>query len=156
MPKLRIPTITMSLVPAISLLTLATIAGMLLTANRMEHAPDGNFANCCRVSLHTVHCVYKVVYNLYHCRLGDIPQAVFASEYGDDDDYTDEEIERMRLRPGVERALDVEHRRALRKVGIEMNKIRATTTITKTGAKTTTITKTGAKTKNGSGERGGR
>ena len=32
----------------------------------------------------------------------------------------------MRLRPGIERALDVEHRKALRKVGIEMNKIKVT------------------------------
>ena len=38
--------------------------------------------------------------------------------------FVDEEIERMRLRPGIERALDVEHRKALRKVGIEMNKIK--------------------------------
>jgi len=69
-----------------------------------------------------VNCIYKVIYNLYHCRLSEIPQVVFASEL-EEDEYTDEEIERMRLRPGIERALDVEHRKALRKVGIEMNKI---------------------------------
>jgi len=48
---------------------------------------------------------------------------VCASEL-EEEEYTDEEIERMRLRPGIERALDVEHRKALRKVGIEMNKIK--------------------------------
>jgi hypothetical protein len=90
----------------------------------MEHDPEGNYANCCRVSLHSVSCVYGVIYNLYHCRLSEIPQVVFASEMEDGEDYTDEELERMRLRPGIERALDVEHRKALRKVGIEMNKIK--------------------------------
>jgi hypothetical protein len=79
---------------------------------------------------------------------------VFASEYdndGTDDEYTDEEIERMRPRAGIERALDVEHRRALRKVGIEMNRIRtttnATTTTAATGKGTTTTTTTGKGTK---------
>ena len=100
---------------------------MLITAHRMENDPEGNFANCCRVLLHTVNCIYKVIFNLYHCRLGDIPQVVFASEF-EEDEYTEEEIEQMRLRPGIERALDVEHRKALRKVGIEMNKIKVTTT----------------------------
>eukprot|EP00581_Thalassiosira_minuscula_P036038 CAMPEP_0184443900 /NCGR_PEP_ID=MMETSP0740-20130409/887_1 /TAXON_ID=385413 /ORGANISM="Thalassiosira miniscula, Strain CCMP1093" /LENGTH=125 /DNA_ID=CAMNT_0026812417 /DNA_START=171 /DNA_END=548 /DNA_ORIENTATION=+ len=71
-----------------------------------------------------VNCIYKVIYNLYHCRLGDIPQVVCAAELEDDLEYTDEEMERIRLRPGIERALDVEHRKALRKVGIEMNKIK--------------------------------
>jgi hypothetical protein len=91
-----------------------------------------------------------VVYNLYHCRLGDIPQAVFASEYGDDDDYTDEEIERMRPRSGIERALDNEHRKALRKVGIELNKITPTKTTTPTSSSSTKTTN-GAKTKRGGG-----
>ncbi len=36
------------------------------------------------------------------------------------EDYTDEEMERMKLRPGIERALDVEHSKAVRRVGIEM------------------------------------
>jgi hypothetical protein len=66
--------------------------------------------------------------------LGDIPQVVFASEL-EEDEYTEEEIERMRLRPGIERALDVEHRKALRKVGIEMNKIKITTNATKNNKK---------------------
>jgi len=62
-----------------------------------------------------------VLYNLYHCRLSDIPAVVCASEYDDDGDeemmnYTEEELERMKLRPGIERALDVEHRKSLKKV----------------------------------------
>ena len=113
----------LGLISVVLLSSLFTLTGMLITAHRMEHAPEGNFANCCRVLLHTVTCIYKVIYNLYHCRLGDIPQVVFASEL-EEEEYTDEEIERMRLRPGIERALDVEHRKALRKVGIEMNKIK--------------------------------
>ena len=123
------PSVKLSLLPTIFLSMLITFTGMLVTAHRMEHHPEGNFANCCRVLLHTVNCIYKVIYNLYHCRLGDIPQVVFASEL-EEDEYTEEEIGRMRLRPGIERALDVEHRKALRKVGIEMNKIKITTNTT--------------------------
>ena len=128
------PSVKLSLLPTIFLSMLITFTGMLITAHRMEHHPEGNFANCCRVLLHTVNCIYKVIYNLYHCRLGDIPQVVFASEL-EEDEYTEEEIERMRLRPGIERALDVEHRKALRKVGIEMNKIKITTNTTNNNKK---------------------
>ena len=125
--KLHGPSVQLSIIPVALLLILTTFIGMLITAHRMENDPEGNFANCCRVLLHTVNCIYKVIYNLYHCRLGDIPQVVFASEL-EEEEYTEEEIERMRLRPGIERALDIEHRKALRKVGIEMNKIKVTTT----------------------------
>jgi len=114
-----------SLLPILFLFIVFSLAGMLATAHHMENNPEGTFANCCRVSLGTVACVYGVVYNLYHCRLGDIPQVVCAADEDVMDDYTDEELERMKLRPGIERALDVEHRKALRKVGIEMNKIKA-------------------------------
>ncbi len=113
----------LSLIPAILLMVFISLTGMLVTAHRMENDPEGTYANCCRVGLHTVNCVYKVIYNLYHCRLGELPMVVFASDL-EEDEYTDEEIEAMRLRPGIERALDVEHRKALRKVGIEMNKIK--------------------------------
>jgi len=125
--KLYGPSVQLSIIPVVLLSVFITFIGMLITAHRMENDPEGNFANCCRVLLHTVNCIYKVMYNLYHCRLGDIPQVVFASEL-EEEEYTEEEIERMRLRPGIERALDVEHRKALRKVGIEMNKIKVTTT----------------------------
>lgn len=123
-PSFKMPEVKISLIPAIFLILLITVIGMLITAHQIEHHREGTFANCCRVSLTTVSCVYKVIYNLYHCRLGEIPQVVFASEFEDDDELTDEELQRMKLRPGIERALDVEHRKALRKVGIEMNKIR--------------------------------
>ena len=113
--NLHAPSVQISLVPALFLLLFVSLTGMITTAHFMEHHSEGNVANCCRVMLHTVHCIWKVVYNLYHCRLGDIPQVVFASEL-EEEDYTDEELERMRLRPGIERALDVEHRKALRKV----------------------------------------
>lgn len=114
-----------SLLPILFLFIVFSLAGMLATAHHMENNPEGTFANCCRVSLGTVACVYGVIYNLYHCRLGDIPQVVCATDEDVMDDYTDEELERMKLRPGIERALDVEHRKTLRKVGIEMNKIKA-------------------------------
>lgn len=123
-PSFKMPELQLSLIPAIFLILFVALVGMLITAYQMEHSPEGTFANCCRVSLTTVSCIYKVIYNLYHCRLGEIPQVVFASEFENDDELTDEELERMKLRPGIERALDVEHRKALRKVGIEMNKIK--------------------------------
>jgi hypothetical protein len=119
-----VPSLQISLLPAIVLILFVALVGMLLTAHQMENSPEGTFANCCRVSLATVSCICKVIYNLYHCRLGDIPQVVFASHFEDDDELTDEELERMKLRPGIERALDVEHRKALRKVGIEMKMIK--------------------------------
>ncbi|KAL3799839.1 hypothetical protein ACHAWO_009960 [Cyclotella atomus] len=123
-PSFKMPELQLSIIPAIFLILFMTLIGMLITAHQMENSPEGTFANCCRVSLTTVSCIYKVIYNLYHCRLSEIPQVVFASEFENDDELTDEELERMKLRPGIERALDVEHRKALRKVGIEMNKIK--------------------------------
>jgi hypothetical protein len=122
-PSFKMPELQLSIIPAIFLILFVTLIGMLITAHQMENSPEGTFANCCRVSLTTVSCIYKVIYNLYHCRLSEIPQVVFASEFENDDELTDEELERMKLRPGIERALDVEHRKALRKVGIEMNKM---------------------------------
>ena len=60
-----------SLLPALFLFFMIALAGMLITAHQMERFPEGTFANCCRVSLGTVTCVYGVIYNLYHCRLGE-------------------------------------------------------------------------------------
>jgi len=67
--------------------------------------------------------VWKVLYNLYHCRLGDIPAVVCADD-DEDDEYTDEDLETMKLRPGIERALDVEHRKALRRTTQELKKMK--------------------------------
>eukprot|EP00957_Ditylum_brightwellii_P039977 3026182-Ditylum_brightwellii.AAC.1 len=95
--------------------------GMLYTAHSFEHNPECCYVNCCRVVLYTWKVVYGVLYNLYHCQLSDILVVVCAREYYDDDDnemtiYAEEELERMKLRPGIERALDVEHRKSLKKV----------------------------------------
>ena len=86
--------------------------GMLLTAHQFESYPEGQCTNFCRLSLNTLECIWKVIYNLYHCRLGDIPSVVCATD--DEDEYTEEDLERMKLRPGIERALDVEHRKSLK------------------------------------------
>jgi hypothetical protein len=124
-PNFAVPSLEfrVSIIPAIFSLLFVTVVGMMLTAYMFDNYPEGTFANCCRVSLMTVKCIFKVGYNLYHCRLSEIPQVVFASDY-EEEELTDEDLERMKLRPGIERALDVEHRKALRKVGIEMNKIK--------------------------------
>lgn len=92
---------------------------MIATAHQFEDNPEGQYANFCRLSLTTVGCICKIMYNLYHCRLGDIPSVVCAED--DDEDYTDEDLERMKLRPGIERALDVEHRKSLRKTTKELS-----------------------------------
>lgn len=132
----QLPTITISVIPAILFLLLLTLGMMLLTAHRMEHYPEGNFANCCRVLLHSVSCFSRLLYNLYYGRWGDIVHRMATLGDEDDDtmeDYTDEEMERMKLRPGIERALDVEHSKALRRVGIEMEKISKIKSKTKLG-----------------------
>ncbi len=116
--------VKIDLFKGIFFLLLISTGGMLLTAHSMENDPEGTFANCCRVSLHTVNCVFSIIYNLYHCRLGEIPAIICGANNLEEDEYTDEELERMNLRPGIERALDVEHRKALRKVGVEMNMIK--------------------------------
>ena len=92
-PSFKMPELQLSIIPAIFLIIFITVIGMLVTAYQMEHSPEGTFANCCRVSLTTVSCIYRVIFNLYHCRLGEIPQVVFASEFENDDELTDEELE---------------------------------------------------------------
>lgn len=116
--------VKIDLFKAIFCLLLICTTGMLLTAHSMEHHPEGTFANCCRVSLHTVNCVYSILFNLYHCRLGELPGIICGGSELEEDEYTGEELERMTLRPGIEGALDREHRKALRKVGVEMNMIK--------------------------------
>jgi len=116
--------VKIDLFKAIFFLLLICSTGMLLTAHSMEHHPEGTFANCCRVSLHTVNCIYSIIFNLYHCRLGELPGIICGGAELEEDEYTEEELERMTLRPGIERALDTEHRKALRKVGVEMNMIK--------------------------------
>ena len=117
--NMQIPTITISIIPAILLLLFITTSAMIITAYQIEHTPEGTFANCCRVSHHTINSVYKLLYNIYHCRLGNIPEILHPHD--DDTDYTDEELERMGPRPGIEQSLEREHHRAMKKVGIEMS-----------------------------------
>lgn len=95
---------------------------MFYTAHEFSRNPEGNLANCCRLSLATIECSGKVCYNLYACRLGEVLDALCCSGGDDDDDndFTEEEMERMTLRPGIGRALDVEHGKAMRKLDMEM------------------------------------
>jgi hypothetical protein len=97
--------------------------GMVITANEFISNSEGNLANFCRLSVNILECVWKIIYNCYHCRLSDIPNVVW---YGEDDNaedtYTDEELENMKLRPGIERALDVEHQRSMGRLKKEFSK----------------------------------
>jgi hypothetical protein len=144
--------VKIDLFKGIFFLLLISTGGMLLTAHSMENDPEGTFANCCRVSLHTVNCVYSIIYNLYHCRLGEIPAIICGANNLEEDEYTDEELERMNLRPGIERALDVEHRKALRKVGVEMNMIK---TSSKNGSSSKKNGASGGSGKSNKGQTGG-
>ena len=97
--------------------------GMLLTANEFISNSEGNLANFCRLSVNVLDCAWKIIYNCYHCRLSEIPNVVWAGDYVDDDDaYTEEELENMKCRPGIERALDVEHERSMSKMKKEFRK----------------------------------
>lgn len=52
-PKFPIEISSSTLVFVIFLFSSITFCGMLATAHQIEHRPEGNFANCCRLSLHT-------------------------------------------------------------------------------------------------------
>lgn len=101
---------TVPLKPAIFLLLVVWASSMLFTAYQFHANPEGAFANGC-------HCLWKTTISLYRCQLGEIRPIACAE---DDEDYTDEELARMQLRPGIERALQVEHGRVLRKTEIEL------------------------------------
>jgi len=104
---------------------IATAGGMIYTAYQFERKPESMYANFCRLSINTVSCTYMVLYNLYHCRLSEVQAILMPDEEGDE--YTDEEIERMKLRPGIAKALEREHNKAFRKndarSSIELKKI---------------------------------
>lgn len=93
--------------------TLLTV-GMLVTAHQFVSNPKGKYAGWCRSSIETLECIWKICYNLYHCRLGEIHDALCAID--DEDDYTEQELQTMKLRPGIEKALTVEHNRAIKKM----------------------------------------
>ena len=102
------------LLPVLILCGVFLYGGMLFTAYQFERNAEGIFTNCCRWSIRTARCTGRVLYNVYHCRLGEIPPIVCATD-DDDDEYTDEELERMQPRPGIARALENEHRKAYRR-----------------------------------------
>lgn len=93
------------------------------TAYQFEHKPEGNFANFCRLCLNTLDCIWKLIYNLYHCRLNEIPTVVCATD--DEDDYTEQELLTMKLRPGIGRALEVEHQKSMKKTAQQIKSMKS-------------------------------
>ena len=76
--------------------------------------PDGKYATCCRSIVEKLEFFWKLCYNLYHCQLGEKHDVVCAID--EDDDNTEQELQTMKLRPGIEKALTVEHNRAMKKM----------------------------------------
>ena len=110
--KVQIP-----LWPVILLSVIFFPAVTLYTAYAFEHEAEGTYANFCRLQLSCMTTVYSFLYNVWHCRLGEAADVVCAMD--DEDEYgakfTDEELERMNPRKGLDRALEIEHKRAVRK-----------------------------------------
>ncbi len=106
------------------LLIIASVGiGMLITANEFISNSEGNWANFCRLSVSILDCLWKIIYNCYHCRLSEIPNVVWAGEEDDDiEAYTEQELQNMKPRPGIERALDVEHKRSMNRLKKEFGK----------------------------------
>lgn len=130
--KVQIP-----LLPVILLSIIFFPAVTLYTAYAFDHDADGTYANFCRLQLNCMSAIYSFLYNLWHCRLGEVADVVCAMD--DEDEYgkkfTDEELERMNPRKGLDRALEIEHKRAVRKErkagrgssgtsDVEMNRLR--------------------------------
>jgi hypothetical protein len=90
--------------------------GMLCTAFMFQVRPESTFTNCCRLSVHCLRTIYLILWNLYHCRLGDIPPVICATDDDNNDELQDEEIQRMKPRPGIETALTIEHRKAVTRI----------------------------------------
>ena len=107
------------LVPAMIVAAVLMYCGMVCTAFMYQARPESTFTNCCRLSVNCIRSAYGIVFNLYHCRLGDIPPIVCAME--DDDDLDNAELERMKPRPGIVKALHIEHQKALSRVEVANN-----------------------------------
>ena len=107
------------LVPAIIVASIFMCCGMLCTAFMYQARSESTFTNCCRLVIHCIRSACAIAYNLYRCRLGNIPPIVCAME--DADDLDDEELERMKPRPGIEKALHIEHEKALSRVELASN-----------------------------------
>jgi hypothetical protein len=99
------------LIPSLLIAGVLIYGGMVLTAFMYQVYPESYFTNCCRLSINASKAAYLVGYNLYYCRLGEIPPIVCAMD--DEDDLSDEEIERMKLRPGIGKALEKEHKKCV-------------------------------------------
>ena len=112
--KVKVP-----LFPAMIVAVFFTYCGMLCTAFMYQARPESIFTNCCRLSINCLRNSYAIAFNLYHCRLGEITPIVCALD--DEDDLDDEELERMKPRPGIQKALTIEHRKALARVEVDVN-----------------------------------
>jgi hypothetical protein len=99
------------LIPVLIISSVLLYFGMVLTAFMYQVHPESMFTNCCRLSINTSRTAYQIGFNLYHCRLGDIPPIVCAMD--DEDDLDDEEIARMKPRAGIDRALEIEHKKTM-------------------------------------------
>ena len=106
------------IVLVVFLFFVSTLSAMLYTAHAFTQHPDGTFVNCCLLSLNSADMFYRIAYNVYNCRLSEVVDIICPGE--DDDEYTDEELERMKLRPGIERVLDKEHLKAMKNMEVEM------------------------------------
>lgn len=105
------------IIPVLILGGLIMYCGMVFTAFMYQERPESTFTNCCRLSINTSKTAWSIAFNLYHCRLGEIPPIVCAMD--DEDDLSDDEIERMKPRPGIDKALQIEHRKAMARTSIE-------------------------------------
>jgi len=112
--RLRDP-IKVRLSYAITLTITILTLGMFVTAHQLLSNPKGRYANSCVRSIECLECIWKLCYNLYHCRLGEIHDVVCAID-DEEEDYTEQELATMKLRPGIEKALTVEHTRAINKM----------------------------------------
>ena len=115
------PSRKMPLYLGVFLMVFLSATGMIYTAYSFIHDSDGIFANCCRVTVSFCDCLRIVFTSLYKCELSNIPHLIFSFEGEDDEDDGKSE---MKLRPGIERALEVEHRKAMDRVDLEMQGIK--------------------------------
>ena len=106
------------LIPFILIAGIFIYLGMVFTAYKYQVDSNSRFTRLCRTSINVFLCIYKVLLNVWRCRLDEIPPIIF--DVPDDDDYTEDELERMKLRPGMGRALESEHKKAVAKAEIEM------------------------------------
>ena len=105
--------VSVPLLPAVLVAIVILYCGMVCTAFMYQARPRSTFTNCCRLTVNCIRSVFAIASNLYYCRLGDIPPIVCAMD--DEGDLTDEELARMKPRPGIEKALQIEHQKAILK-----------------------------------------